>query len=230
MKLKSFGCSFMFGSDMADTHLHSALYPRSSRSTWTAHLASHLNYHYLCYAKPGSGNTQIMERVLSQAATNEHALFVIGWTWIDRFDYVNSDDPTYRWQSIMPVDTTDISKVYYRDLHSEYRDKLSTLANMRLVIDVLKDKGCPFLMTYMDELTFDKTYNTTPAVTDLQDYVQPYMTRWEDKNFLQWCRKYGYPESSTQHPLEDAHRAAGDYMIKVFDTKNISDPTQQALS
>jgi hypothetical protein len=98
--------------------------------------------------------------------------------------------------------------------------------SMRLVIDTLKQKNIPFIMTYMDELVFDQRWNTTPAVTDLQEYVRPYMTAFEGQNLLDWSRKNGYPETEMWHPLEEAHAAAGDYMIKVFDTQNIIDPTQ----
>ena len=117
----------------------------------------------------------------------------------------------------MPVDSTDLAQVYYRDLHSEYRDKFTSLSYIRLAIDTLNQKGIPFLMTYMDRLLFDQRWHTSPAMMDLQSYVQPYMTEFENKTFLEWSRAHGYPETEAWHPLEDAHRAAGDYMIKVFD-------------
>ena len=103
----------------------------------------------------------------------------------------------------------------------EYRDKLTTLMSMRLVIDTLKQKNIPFLMTYMDDLIFDQRWNHTPAVIDLQEYVRPYMINFEGKNFLEWSRAAEFPEGLASHPLEAAHAAAGEYMIKVFDKQNI---------
>ena len=87
MKLKSFGCSFIYGSDLADASINPGnLIP--SNHTWPAHLARLQNRDYECYAKPGSGNLQILEKILTQASDKDkHDLFVIGWTWIDRFDY-----------------------------------------------------------------------------------------------------------------------------------------------
>jgi hypothetical protein len=225
MNLKSFGCSFLYGSELSDedgsvlgqgeTHY--------SRLTWPAHLAQYLNYDYLCYARPGAGNLQIAERVLSHLATNKPALFVIGWTYIDRFDYVNVNNPTKQpsmpWSTLMPVDTNDVAKIYYRDLHSEIRDKLATLMSVRLVIDTLRQKNCPFIMTYMDELMFETEWHATPAVTDLQQQIQDYMTTFEGKNFLDWSRHHGYPEGLKWHPLDQAHAAGADYMIKFFDTQ-----------
>ena len=226
MNLKSFGCSFIFGSELSDDGKNGN-YATGSQLTWPAHLARHLGHKYLTYARPGSGNLQIAERALSNLATNEQALFVIGWTYIDRFDYVNINDPTkwpgMPWSTIMPVDTTDVAAAYYKNLHSEIRDKLATLMSVRLIIDTLKQKGCPFIMTYMDDLMFDKQWNTTPAITDLQNYIRPHMTTFEGMNFQQWSKKNGHAITDIGHPLESAHAAAGELMIKVFDTQNTID-------
>ena len=220
MKLKSFGCSFIFGSELSDDGRNGP-YATPSQLTWPAHLAQHLGRDYECYARAGSGNLQILEAILNQAAnSNKSDLFVVGWTWIDRFDYYPANPTTPSrspWRTIMPIDTDSLAKVYYRDLHSEYRDKFTSLSYIRLAIDTLNQKGIPFIMTYMDRLLFDQKWHTSPAVMDLQSYVQPYMTEFENKTFLEWSRAHGYPEKEAWHPLEEAHQAAGDYMIKVFD-------------
>ena len=221
MNLKSFGCSFIFGSELPDINPDKP-WPCFSKLTWPAHLAKYLNYDYHSYARPGSGNLQIAERVLSQLACNEHALYVIGWTWIDRFDYSKvSDWQEDRWATLMPIDENAIAKTYYKHLHSEYRDKVASLMSIRTVIDTLKQKGYPFIMTYMDELMLDQRWHTTPAVIDLQEYIKPHLTKFENKTFLDWSRSNGYPETAAWHPLAEAHRAAGEYMIKVFDKQNI---------
>ena len=227
MNLKSFGCSFIYGSELSDEIIHDLSKqrsPRHSKSTWPSHLARHLNYDYQCYARPGAGNLQIAERALTHLATNETALFVINWTFIDRFDYFDINNPTRffnnTWSTIMPVDETDIAKTYYKDLHSEIRDKLTTLMSIKLVVDTLQQKNCPFVMTYMDDLMFDKRWHTTPAITDMQDYILPHMTTFDGLNLQQFAKKNGYPITSIGHPLEQAHAAAGELMIKVFDTQN----------
>ena len=229
MKIKSFGCSFIFGSELADEYLvpeNELPAPHFSSLTWPAHLAVHLNCDYSCFAKPGSGNLQIMERVLSHIArAPAPALYIIGWSWIDRFDYVNHQAVEYTpfgfWKTIMPIDTDAIARNYYKDLHSEYRDKLSTLVCIKSVIDTLIKKNVPFIMTYMDELIFNNEWHTTPAVTELQNYIQPYMTKFDNMTFLEWSRKNNFAESAMQHPLEQAHRSAGDYIIQAFDKKSI---------
>jgi hypothetical protein len=234
MKLKSFGCSFIFGTDLADDGRDLPI-PTSSNLTWPAHLARALNYDYECNARPGSGNLQIAERVLSHAVNNNSTFFVIGWTWIDRFDYTNStisNNPIQskwnNWRTLMPIDNGSLAKTYYQGLHTEYRDKLSSLMCIKLVIDTLNQKGYPFLMTYQDSLLFDQRWNHTPAVIDLQDFIKPYMTQFEEQTFLDWSRKKGYAVSSTLHPLEQAHAAAADYMITIFDKQKTGGPIRPA--
>ena len=225
MKLKSFGCSFIFGSELADDGRDKP-YTTASQLTWPAHLAQHLDQEYQCYARPGAGNLQILEQVLIQAASSASTdLFVVGWTWIDRFDYYTPEQRNKHspWSTIMPIDETPLAHTYYKELHSEYRDKFSSLSYLRLAIDTLNQKGIPFIMTYMDELLFDTQWHTTPAIIELQNFIKPHMTKFEGKSFLDWSRSKGFEETAAWHPLEDAHAAAGEYMIKVFDKQNIID-------
>jgi hypothetical protein len=227
MILKSFGCSFIFGSELADDG-ENRLYAIGSQLTWPALLAKHLGYNYQTHSRPGSGNLQITERILNQAVNTESALYVIGWTWIDRFDYVSetaSKWPTdlskseigwgTGWKTIMPVDETNVAKAYYRDLHSEYQDKLNILISIRTVIDVLKSKNLPFIMTYIDDLMFNTQWHVSPAVLELQEYIRPYMTTFNNLNFLEWSKKNNYPISKSLHPLEQAHAAAANYMLEL---------------
>jgi hypothetical protein len=218
MIVKSFGCSFIYGSDLADVTDGGEPYFPPSKSTWPALLAQHLGYEYQCYARPGSGNLRILEKILTHAsnATPED-LFVIGWTWIDRFDYtVDSSDQSHvydlagnnLWRTVMPVDSDNRAHAYYRDLHSQFVSKLTSLTYVKLTIDTLQQKNIPFIMTYMDELLFETEWHITPAVTGLQDYVRSYLTKFENKTFLEYTKEKGFPISETLHPLEEAHQAA----------------------
>ena len=206
MRLKSFGCSFIFGTDLHDDSRH-AFKATPSNYTWPALLAQEKGWQYTCYARPGSGNLQILERLLNQLTDTEPAVYVVGWTWIDRFDYTTQDTP-HKWRTIMPVNTDSRAQTYYRDIHSEYRDKLTALIHVRTAIDALQASGNTFIMTYMDELMFDQRWHTSPAVSELQRYCEPYMTRFENKSFLEYSQEKGFEISSTQHPLEAAHKSA----------------------
>lgn len=209
MNLKSFGCSFIFGSELADTGFTKP-YANYSSFTWPALLAQDLGHDYQCYARPGSGNLRIAERALSQMACNEHALFVIGWTWIDRFDYTVGQNDA--WKTIMPVDNTDEAEFYYKNLHSQFRDKVSSLMAIKLTVDTLLQKKFPFVMTYMDDLLFENRWHNSPMISDIQQYIRPYMTAFSGKNFLNWSRDQGFPIGTAAHPLEAAHQAAFEYI------------------
>jgi hypothetical protein len=220
MKLKSFGCSFIFGSDLQDSLVLSGN-TKASQQTWPAHLARHLGYGYECHASPGSGNLQILERMLNQILTSSSDdLFVIGWTWIDRFDYYDTNHNPYikntPWNTIMPIDDSVVAKTYYKQLHSEYRDKFTGLTYIKLAIDTLDQRGIPYIMTYMDALLFDTRWHISPSVTEFQQYIKPCMTTFDGKSFLEWSRGHEYAESKTWHPLEEAHAAAGSYMCGIY--------------
>jgi len=223
MRLKSFGCSFIHGTELADqTFVNARDMP--SQLTWPAHLAQHLDRQYVCFSHGGSGNLQILARVLDQVSNSDSSdVFVIGWTWIERFDYYvdNSGDLTVDpWNTILPVDLGTVAEVYYRDLHSEFRDKFVSLTSIKLAIDTLQQRGIPFVMTSLDDLLFDQQWHISPAIIDLQSYIRPYITDFDGQTFLEWTRSNGYPVGPGGHPLEAAHRAAADYMIKVFDKRN----------
>lgn len=238
MNLKSFGCSFIFGTDLADAVLVDANknlpFPHASHLTWPAHLAQYFGYQYTCHAKGGSGNLQIAEQVLSHLADPEPCFYVIGWTWIDRFDYNHlganskriSDSDWNYWQTLMPADLSDTAQNYYRDLHSEYRDKLCSLMQIKLVIDTLNQRGQKFLMTYMDKLLFDCRWNHTPAVLELQEFILPHMTTFEGQTFLEYSQTNGFEISASMHPLEKAHLAAAQIVINTFDKQKTNGLTR----
>jgi len=215
MLVKSFGCSFIFGTELSDQVAN-----KPSQLTWPAVFSQQLNHYHICHAQGGIGNLAIADRALEEIARNVTALFIIGWTWIDRFDYI---DENQFWSTIRPGLDSDLAKTYYQDLHSETRDKLTSLMTIRTVINSLRERDFPFVMTYMDELLFDRTYNTTPTILALQDYVEPYMTTFEGKTFLNWSRGHAYPESANWHPLEQAHAAGADVIRQAFDKQNTND-------
>ena len=176
---------------------------------------------------------QILEQVLNQAAGTDNDLFVVNWSWIDRYDYIdqttdhwqqNMVPPKTSWKTIMPVDTTNLAQTYYKELHSQYQDKLTTLIYIKTAIDILKQRECRFVMTYIDDLIFETEWEPNPAISDLQKYIKPYMTQFENKTFLEWSNHRGFEISPSLHPLEEAHQNASKYIMRqVFDKQNIND-------
>lgn len=216
MILKSFGCSFIFGTDLHDDGFGSG-YATASTFTWPALLAEKLNLKYDCFARAGSGNLQILERLLNELANPEPSFYVIGWSWIDRFDYYNNNPtPWTRWKTLMPINQDAVAHTYYKHLHNQYKDKLTSLIYIKTAIDTLQQHGHQFIMTYMDDLLFETQWHTNPGVAQLQDYVKPYLKNFEGKSFLEWSKEKGFEISPTLHPLEQAHSAAAEYAANHF--------------
>ena len=206
MNLKSFGCSFIFGSE-----LHDQIRLSASQHTWPAIWARHLNLRYQCYASPGIGNVRIAEQVLNQIQRGESAVYVIGWTWIERFDFVQKDGD--KWRTLSAWDSDSVAANYYRDIHSQYWDKLQTLTYVNLVVQQLLKHQHKFFMTYMDDLMLEHEFHCTPAMQLLQQQIKPYLHQFQGMNFLDWSHFNGFEISQiNHHPLEAAHQAAFEYV------------------
>jgi hypothetical protein len=208
MKLKSFGCSFTYGSDLSDCDIPIW---GASQQTWSALLARSLDYGYECYAYPGIGNLQIMNCVLEQSSFDDPAIFVINWTWLDRFDFI--DSTTEHWITLRPDGNTAQHKLYYKYFYNQYHTMLTNASYIKTTIDILKSKNIQFIMTAMDTTLFDEVdpgWQDPRSISLLQKKIKPYITWFENDTFLNWSKKNGFPISETLHPLEAAHQAGFD--------------------
>lgn len=215
MILKSFGCSLIYGTDLADDGRDN-ICPNPSNFTWPALVAKSLGMDYQCHAHGGSGNLQILEKILRHTANRDRALYVIGWSFIDRFDYTQptiTEYPWEYWRTLTPITEGKTAQVYYRDLHSEYKDKLQTLVYIKTAIEMIKLSRSPCVMTCIDDLVMCDKHNVTAAVLDLQQQIKPYLTDFEGRNFIDYSRHHGFEISPTLHPLETAHAAAADVIL-----------------
>ena len=221
MKLKSFGCSFIYGTDLSDIFTSQTKKIQASQLAWPALLAQKLQLSYKSYAYPGCGNLRILEHVLEQAFNPEPSIFVISWTWIDRFDYLDPESkiiwPSTGWKTIRPTDEDHTSKVYYKDMHSEYKDKLTSLIYVKTAIDTLRQNKKKFIMTNIDDLLWDDRWHSTASITALQKFARPFFTNFNGMSFLDWSKSMDFKISDSWHPLEEAHSAASDLVYKNLD-------------
>jgi hypothetical protein len=209
LKIKSFGCSFIFGSELPDIATGDF---RPSDLTWPAVLARRQQWQYECHAWPGRGNLYIADRVLEQVQlSDKHTVFIINWTWVDRFDYFSAVDDA--WQSILPQDRGSIPDHYHRHLHSQKRDKLVSLMYIYSCMQALHNNSIPYVMTYMDHILDETRWHSDAAIAALQDSVLPRLQDFDGSNFLDWSRSHGYAVSDLWHPLQAAHAAAADFML-----------------
>jgi hypothetical protein len=208
MKLKSFGCSFTYGSDLSDC-LPQFDVEGYSKKTWPALLAQSQGLEYECHAYPGIGNLQIMNSVLTQAELCDPAKFIINWTWIDRFDYLDPMNETFL--TLRPDGDSPQHQLYYRYFYNQYHTMLTNSAYISSTIAILKSYDIPFLMTIMDKTIIDSVdpgWQDPRPIQVLQKTITPYLNWFEDQTFLDWSYKKGYPISDTLHPLDSAHQAA----------------------
>ena len=217
MKLKSFGCSFVAGSDLHDLYIIPGVDFILSSSTWPALLAKYHELDYECWAYPGVGNLKILCDIISQASLDEPAIFLINWTWIDRFDFVNDHE---QWTTLRPSADDDLVKTYFKHLHSQIKDMITSIYAVNTAIDFLHQRGIPFVMTYMDHLLLehiDPNWHDPKYVSVMQKKIKNFLVDFDGKNFLDWSRHHGFPISENWHPLEQAHQAAADYMLPRID-------------
>jgi hypothetical protein len=206
-KLKSFGCSFIFGDDLHDAFLEDDAW---SAYTWPALLSRDLGLRHQCFAQSGAGNLQIYQTLLQQLADPEPAVFVIGWTWIDRFDFVNLHNE--QWNTLRPTSDSEQAKFYYKHLHSQYVDKLRTMSLISHSCQLLISQKRKFIVTAQDQLITETQWHSDAAIHLLQDSVKPHMTWFEGQSFYNWAQKHNHAISANWHPLESAHQAAFEYI------------------
>jgi hypothetical protein len=232
MKLKSFGCSFIWGSELSDVPLSGLT---SSQLTWTAQLSRELNLQYECHAWPGRGNFWIANQVLDQLATDDPALYVINWTWIDRFDFINQDYVSQHWETLRPgPENHTHGAFYYRNLQCELSDKLHSLQLIKLVTMELLAAGHPFIMTYMDNLIFDQRWHTTPGMIKQQEFLKPLMLHWktnqpQSMDWLQWAVQQGHSVTANNHLLESGHECVFQDVLARLQHDEIATASQFAV-
>lgn len=221
MNLLSFGCSLILGTDLSDDGKHGP-WSKASNLTWPALLAGRYNLPYNCRARGGSGNLCILDRVLGNAVNFHDTIFVIGWTYIDRFDYSYPNGKHFGgshmdYLTLRPAEENDLEKIYYRHLHSDYRDKLTNLIYIKTAIDFLQQREIPFVMTCVDDSLFGEKWHASPHICELQQMIKPHITYFEGRNFVDWSRHRGFDVSATGHPLEEAHRTAAELVAPAID-------------
>ena len=209
--LLSFGDSFTYGTELQDCVTD------YSNNTWPALCSQKLGLAYKCFAQGGVGNQFISTQVLEQYAQSRYKnrnFFVINWTWIERFDYIDAD--TNFWKTVHPQHDKLISHFYYRNIDSEIWNLIRNLQTIHSTIKFLESQDCDFFMTCIDDKIFCKDYpiNFTALISTLQSIVRPYIQTIDDENFYSWSVNKKFPIGSGGHPLEQAHAAAAEHWLK----------------
>jgi hypothetical protein len=217
MNLTSFGCSITFGTELSDDG-RGLVSPTPSKLTWPALVTKQLGMNYRCLARGGAGNLAIMDKLLKHRFYDPNDVFIINWTFIDRFDYSDPNGSHFNkgraeFKTLRPSESDELSSFYFRHLHSDYRDKLTNLIHIKHTIDTLVKHQTKFFMTGLDSVMMDQIWHAPPQVIDLQESIAPYLHYFEGRNFLDWSRHKGFAITPAGHPLEAAHAAAAELML-----------------
>jgi len=193
-----------------------------SRKTWSALLAKELNLNYICHAKPGCSNETIIRKLIQYIPQiTSKDVVVINWTFIDRWDFVdpNTLPIDFQWVSITPTSNkkTNFEKFYFKYIQSELLYKWQTLKNIYFAITLLQNKNINFLMTCNDKLILDDRWHAPSYIKNMQNEIKNYIVWFEELGFNDWCTDHNFPRGDRNHPLEEAHIAAFEYIKDNYD-------------
>jgi len=215
-KLYAFGDSFTWGSELQDVIVNKDTKP--STYTWPALLSNACNLKYKCFAKPGASNQTILRTILSKILNiTADDTVVINWTWINRWDFYDLD--TNKWNTVRPAsnEITKFDQLYYKFFQSELWDKLETLKTIALIHKMLNDNNINFISTIIDKLVIDKKYHAPAYITILQDEIRNDFFNFDDCGFYEWAKNNNFPIGKNNHPLEEAHQSAFEYVLKNYE-------------
>ena len=216
------GDSFTRGDELADCAGIDLWKDNYSNVTWSALLAKKLEVGYHARAIGGIGNQWISWKV--SAGCKQNTLYIISWTYFERFDYV--DIETDKWKTTHPRHEDKLNHYFYRNLDSDIWNLHRNLQQMHSTISLLKQNNIDFIMTCLDT-HYSLTYNDmrspgpgtiawTRAISSLQEQVVPYIVDFEDMSFLEWSKHNNYELGPHGHPLEEAHIEAAKYINTII--------------
>jgi len=218
-KVIAIGDSFTRGDELADCPAQlSKTKCQFSTQTWPALIAKSLNADYDCRAFGGIGNLQTSFKTIGKI--KQDYLYIVNWTWFERFDYVNV--VIDEWQTTHPKHEDKLDHYFYRNLDSDLWNLFRNLQQIHSTISLLKQHNTDFIMTCLDPTYSIKIKDCRPnqalfqkwddVIIDLQEQVLPYIIEFNGMSFLDWAKHNNYQLGPNGHPLEDAHSAAAQYI------------------
>jgi len=209
-RIRSFGDSFTFGTDLSDCD-GTGDSTKASQLTWPALVSKELGLEYVTNSMGGTGNLVLVFGAMCLPQKTDFVM--INWTYVDRLD--NMDDFT----TILPGDDTEKSNYYYKHIHSQRSDIMNNLCYIYSTHQYLKSRNIPFMSTIMDRLVLE-TDREHSATYNMQEDIKKDLTWFPgEQTFLEWSRSNNYPESEGCHPLEEAHARAAEIMLPIVESK-----------
>ena len=207
-KVIAIGDSFTRGDELVDCYTHSRIAPHHthSLSTWPALIAKELGIEYDCMTIGGRGNHWISMSVSEYLEKHRDALFIINWSWFERFDYI--DIETGEWKVTHPRHNQQLNHYFYKNIDSDQWNLHRNLQQIHSTLCLLEQNKVDFIMTCLDPMIHTKAHFVKP----LQDQVLHRVINFYGYTFLEWAKHNGFELGPNGHPLEEAHAEAAKYI------------------
>lgn len=210
-KVIAIGDSFLAGSEL-----------KNSNATWPALFAANHELAYQCLARPGH-SIQYVLRTLYECLYREtdRCFFVLHWPSALRFEYANRKNDS--WIQINPnailfgdTESEQVQKIYYQYANSLLGDKWQALSMIFSAVLALKQTDHVYAMTTVDDFLFRTDFHNPSYIEFLQQQCQPSVRDFDGLPFHQWADKHGFAKGVREHPLDQAHKAAFEYMKPLY--------------
>ena len=210
-KVIAVGDSFTRGDELTDCSTNSRIAPHHthSLSTWPALVAKDCIAEYDCMAIGGRGNHWISIMISTLLEKHKDALFIVNWTWFERFDYIDAE--TDQWTVTHPRHEDKLAHYFYKHIDSDKWNLHRNLQQIHSTICLLEQNNIDFIMTCMDPML----YTNARFVKTLQDQVLHRIINFYGYNFLDWAKNKNFKVGPKGHPLEKAHAEAAKYINMV---------------
>ena len=207
-KVIAVGDSFTRGDELSDCSTRSRIAPHHthSLSTWPALIAKNLGIEYDCRTVGGRGNHWISMSVSDELEKHRDALFIINWSWFERFDYI--DIETGLWTVTHPRHNQKLDHYFYKNIDSDRWNLHRNLQQIHSTICLLEQNKMDFIMTCLDPMIYTKANPVKP----LQDQVLHRVINFYGHTFLEWAKHKNFEIGPNGHPLEKAHIEAAKYI------------------
>jgi len=225
-KIVAVGDSFTRGDELLDCPQQQILgSPLSfSHNTWPALIAKNLSIDYDCIAIGGRGNHWISWQVAAHIHNYKSvdSLFIINWSWLERFDYINIDND--EWLTTHPRHENKLDHYFYRNLDSDLWNVHRNRQQIHSTVALLKEHNIDFIMTCIDPLCHTNVWSKrsiewTHGMSTLD--ISSHITTFDNMTFLEWSHMNNFKCGLNGHPLEDAHAEAAKYInTHVIEGKN----------
>jgi hypothetical protein len=200
MKLLSVGDSFTYGEELTDRAL-----------SWPYVLGQCLGYEVTNLGQPGSGNTQIIRKVLENI--NNYDLIVIAWSHYARTEFADENGVYETWpganlaiHNFLPYRKEIVN--YITKYHNDLYFYQQYLINVLLLQGYLLQHKQRYLMVN----SFGNNWNDFKDknnITQLADQIDTnYFLGWPNNQMVEWA--YGCPQGPGGHFLEEGHQRVAD--------------------